>query len=52
MIGNKGEVCLIDPVVYYGHREIDLAMTCLFGGFSTAFYESYHKYYPLEKGWK
>lgn len=32
---------LIDPAVYYGHPGIDLAMTALFGGFDTAFYESY-----------
>jgi protein-ribulosamine 3-kinase len=43
---------ILDPAVYYGHREADLAMTMLFGGFSEAFYESYHKEYPLNDGWK
>lgn len=43
---------LIDPAVYYGHREADLAMTLLFGGFGEAFYESYHDAYPLSDEWK
>ncbi len=43
---------LIDPAVYYGHREMDLAMTLLFGGFGEAFYASYHDAYPLNDEWK
>jgi fructosamine-3-kinase len=46
----KNKAIFIDPAVYYGHREIDLAMTTLFGGFSTEFYEHYQEVYPLEKG--
>jgi len=38
----------IDPAVYYGHREMDIAMTQLFGGFSEKFYKTYHEIYPLE----
>ncbi len=38
---------LIDPAVYFGHRSMDLAMTKLFGGFDTKFYESYHYHYPF-----
>lgn len=38
---------LIDPSVYFGSRHIDLAMTTLFGGFDTVFYDSYHHHYPL-----
>jgi len=52
MVGHSGEPVLIDPAVYYGHREMDLAMTTLFGGFSPSFYEAYHEYYPLENGWQ
>ena len=48
----NGEAVLIDPAVYYGHREADLAMTRLFGGFPVAFYESYHCEYPLPADWK
>ena len=37
---------LIDPAVYYGDREADIAMTELFGGFSSAFYRAYDRVYP------
>src|SRR5690606_11403493 len=37
----KGNPCLIDPAVYFGHREVDLAMTQLFGGFDSTFYSAY-----------
>lgn len=43
---------VIDPAVYFGHREADIAMTMLFGGFSESFYESYHNEYPLNDGWQ
>lgn len=52
MVGDKGEACLIDPAVYYGHREMDIAMTRLFGGFNHTFYLAYNEEYPLEKGWE
>lgn len=50
--GADGYVCLFDPAVYYGHRETDLAMTLLFGGFDNDFYESYHRHFPLESDWR
>lgn len=50
--GNQGEPVVIDPAVYYGNREMDLAMSQLFGGFDHRFYEAYHNTYPLENGWK
>jgi protein-ribulosamine 3-kinase len=37
---------LIDPAVFYGHHEVDLAMTRLFGGFSAPFYDAYHEIWP------
>lgn len=46
----KGRATIYDPAVYYGHREIELAFTHLFGGFSNAFYASYEETYPLEPG--
>ncbi len=52
MVAADGTVCLIDPAVYYGHREVDIAMTTLFGGFDDHFYASYEEEYPLEKGWQ
>lgn len=52
MVGEDGLVVLIDPAVYYGHREMDLAMSRLFGGFDAKFYEGYQRNYPLEPGWQ
>jgi fructosamine-3-kinase len=43
---------IFDPAVYYGHREMDLAMTKLFGGFNPEFYTGYEEEFPLEKNWK
>jgi len=51
-ITEKGEAAIFDPAVYYGHREMDIGMTLLFGGFDQRFYEAYHEIYPLEKNWK
>jgi len=42
---------IFDPAIYYGDREADLAMTELFGGFSTRFYEMYQEAYPLDDGY-
>jgi fructosamine-3-kinase len=52
MRGNDGQVRLIDPAVYFGHREMDLSMTKLFGGFDRKFYDFYHQYFPLEPGFE
>ncbi len=52
MVNAKGRACLIDPAVYWGHPEIDIAMTTLFGGFNSSFYEAYNRHNPLEKGWQ
>ena len=48
----SGHPVLIDPAVYGGHREIDLAMMKLFGGFSERTFRAYHESYPLEAGWE
>jgi protein-ribulosamine 3-kinase len=50
--GPDGEAWLIDPAVYYGNREADLAMTRLFGGFDEQFYTGYEEVFPLSHGWK
>ena len=52
LVDQRGNPCLIDPAVYYGHREADLAMTKLFGGFDHNFYSSYQEIYPLKAGWE
>lgn len=49
---SEGRPVLIDPAVYYGHREMDLAMTKLFGGADDALYTAYHAERPLEQGWE
>jgi len=46
----SGSPCLIDPAVYFGHREIDLAMTQLFGGFDGNFLDAYGEVFPLVPG--
>lgn len=43
---------LIDPATYSGHREVDLAMTELFGGFDEDFYKSYDEHLPLKPGYE
>jgi fructosamine-3-kinase len=45
-----GSPVLIDPAVYGGHREVDLAMMRLFGGFSDAVFDAYDAAYPLQPG--
>jgi protein-ribulosamine 3-kinase len=52
MSDEQGNAVLIDPAVYYGHREADLAMTKMFGGFTAAFYQAYQETYPLPDGWE
>ena len=47
---SDGNAVLIDPAAYYGHREADLAMTRLFGGFQPAFYRAYEEAWPLKPG--
>ncbi len=52
IVNPEGEAVIIDPAVYYGHREMDLGMSQLFGGFHHRFYEAYNRYFPLEPGWQ
>ncbi len=49
---NDGTPALIDPAVYYGHREMELGMTRLFGGFDERFYAAYNESYPLNDEWE
>ena len=49
--GPDGGPVLVDPAVYRGHREVDLAMTELFGGFPRAFYAAYEDRRPLTDGY-
>lgn len=51
-IDSDGNPVIFDPAVYYGDREADLAMTSLFGGCSSAFYEAYDEAWPLDEGYR
>ncbi|MEL6759622.1 MAG: fructosamine kinase family protein [Myxococcota bacterium] len=51
-VAPNGEPALIDPAVYGGHREVDLAMMKLFGGFSQRVFDAYHEAYPLQPGFE
>ncbi len=46
----RGHPCVIDPAVYGGHREIDLAMLALFGGMNPRILAAYNERYPLAPG--
>ena len=52
MACSDDKAAIYDPAVYYGHREMDIAMTLLFGGFNSAFYQHYQDVYPLQRGWQ
>lgn len=52
MTGSDGLAWLTDPAACVGHREADLAMTELFGGFSGKFYEAYREAAPLQPGYE
>jgi len=49
-VDEEGQPCLIDPAVYGGHREIDLAMMRLFGGFGERAFVAYGDSWPLAPG--
>ena len=52
MCGIGMEPVFIDPAAYFGHREMDLAMTRMFGGFDQSFMDSYNEALPLEPGFE
>jgi fructosamine-3-kinase len=51
-VDDAGGPCIIDPAAYGGHREIDLAMMQLFGGFGARVFEAYDEAQPLAPGWR
>lgn len=46
--GGRGTI--LDPAVYFGCHEVDLAMSRLFGGFDSDFYDAYFEVFPVEPG--
>jgi fructosamine-3-kinase len=51
LIDAQGNPVLIDPAVYYGDREAEIAFTELFGGFGSRFYAAYNEAWPLDRGY-
>ncbi|MEO1004773.1 MAG: fructosamine kinase family protein [Cyanobacteria bacterium J06638_38] len=51
-IVKDGSPIILDPAIYYGDRETDIAMTELFGGFPTAFYNGYNAAWQLDSGYR
>lgn len=52
LLDRAGTSWLIDPAAHGGHREFDLAMMRLFGGFGEAAYRAYDEAFPLAAGWE
>ena len=50
IVDETGAGCLIDPAVHGGHREVDLAMMRLFGGFGPRVFAAYEEAWPLHPG--
>lgn len=48
----SGEAIIFDPATYIGDREVDMAMTELFGGFPAGFYRGYNQVFPLDAGYE
>jgi len=52
LIHSSGYAAIYDPAAYFGHREMDIGMTKLFGGFDQRFYDAYNETYLLERDWQ
>jgi fructosamine-3-kinase len=52
LVGAGGASWLVDPAAHGGHREFDLAMMRLFGGFGADCFAAYEEVSPLEPGWQ
>jgi protein-ribulosamine 3-kinase len=52
LVDEHGQPALIDPAVYYGWRESDIAMTLMFGGLPHEFYLAYDEAWPMETNWR
>ena len=50
-IATDGSPVIFDPAAYYGDREVDIAMTELFGGFPPSFYKGYNEVWQLDAGY-
>ncbi|MEG4294568.1 fructosamine kinase family protein [Microcoleus sp. C2C3] len=50
-VTSAGEPVIFDPATYFGDREVDIAMTELFGGFPALFYRGYNQVWSLDGGY-
>lgn len=51
-VTQAGHPIIFDPATYYGDREVDLAMSELFGRFPNEFYQAYDQTYPIAAGYE
>ncbi|MCU0565287.1 MAG: fructosamine kinase family protein [Oculatellaceae cyanobacterium Prado106] len=51
-VTQQGEPTIFDPAAYFGDREVDLAMSQLFGSFPPNFYSAYQEAFPLSPGYE
>lgn len=51
LVDTRGRSWLVDPAAHGGHREFDLAMMRLFGGFGSDCFAAYDEVHPLADGW-
>jgi fructosamine-3-kinase len=52
LVDTAGRSWLIDPAAHGGHREFDLAMMRLFGGWTDDCFRAYEEIHPLRDGWR
>lgn len=52
VVSDNGTATILDPAIAYSHREVDIAMSNLFGVFDQEFYDTYNNHFPMEKGWE
>jgi fructosamine-3-kinase len=52
LVDASGRSWLVDPASHGGHREFDLAMMRLFGGFGAGCFDAYDEAFPLAEGWE
>lgn len=52
LVDTAGRSWLIDPAAHGGHREFDLAMMRLFGGYGPDCFEAYDEVHPVAQGWQ
>jgi protein-ribulosamine 3-kinase len=51
-VAPDGRPALIDPATYFAHREAELGMMTLFGGFGARVFAAYEEIFPLAPGWR